>query len=961
MKRLPIEEHPLNTYNYLFQDYLLMKKLILGLLTIFMVMGAFAQMPDVNSKIPFDPKTDKGVLKNGLIYYVRANHTPKNRAELMLVVSAGSILEDNDQQGLAHFCEHMSFNGTKNFPKNELINYFESIGMEFGPEINAYTGFDQTVYMLKVPLDSVKYMDKGLQVLYDWACQVTDSDDEINKERGVIHEEWRSGQGAQQRMMKQWLPVFFKDSHYADRLPIGKMSVVDSCPPSAIRRFRHDWYRPDLQAVIVVGDFDQKKMVQEVKDKFSNVPVHKPERLKPSYGVPPQKGTQIKIVTDPEATYSSANLYIKHPMELDTTVEGYREMMMHSLYNSMINDRLSEIAQKANPPFVYARSSYGGLVGPVDVYSSMAITHPGKIPEGLKAVLIENQRVKEYGFTKTELERAKASMMSTMQTAYNERDKRESIDLANEYSRNFLMRKEPVPGLEKEYEYYKDFMPTIKLTDVNALAKKWLTDDNRVLIITAPDVKGVPVPTENDIKQLLAEVDTAKVTPYKDQVSDAPLMPKEPTPGKIISEKKIPDVDAEEWTLSNGAKVILKKTDFKDDEILFSAYGPGGYSVFPSSDDVSTDFATTIMQMSGLSDFTAPELDKKLAGKVVSVDPFIRMLTQGFQGSSSKKDAETLMQLVNLYFTHPRFDQSAFDSYMTRMESQLDNRKASPEAAFSDTFRVVTSNYSPWVRPLTKETLKEANFDRIQAIDKDRFSNAGDFKFIFVGNIDFDKMKPLVETYLASLPSTGKTDKWKDLGIRPPKGAVEKKVYKGTEPKSIQYIQFHGPLKYDTKDIVELDALAKILTTRLLESIREDKSSVYYIGAQPSFSKLPEPEYTMTIYYGTDPKKIDTLKTAVFNEIKDLIKNGPNEEEVHKAMEKMLRERETNLRENSYWLTALKSYYLNHDGDFSTFNQFNTEVNALNPAELQKAAKWAWDFNNYVSVALLPEKGTPNK
>ena len=938
-----------------------MKKLILGLLTIFMAMGAFAQMPDLNSKIPFDPKTDKGVLKNGLTYYVRANHTPKNRAELMLVVSAGSILEDNDQQGLAHFCEHMSFNGTKNFPKNELINYFESIGMEFGPEINAYTGFDQTVYMLKVPLDSAKYMDKGLQVLYDWACQVTDSNDEINKERGVIHEEWRSGQGAQQRMMKQWLPVFFKDSHYADRLPIGKMSVVDSCPPSAIRRFRNDWYRPDLQAVIVVGDFDQKKMVQEVKDKFSNIPVHKPERKKPNYDVPFQKGTLIKIVTDPEATYSSANLYIKHPMELDTTVGGYREMMMHSLYNSMINDRLSEIAQKANPPFVYARSSYGGLVGPVDVYSSMAITHPGKIPEGLKAVLIENQRVKEYGFTESELQRAKASMMSMMETAYNDRDKRQSISIADEYSRNFLMRKEPVPGLEKEYEYYKDFMPTIKLADVNALAKKWLTDDNRVLIITAPDVKGVPVPTENDIKQLLAEVDTAKVTPYKDQVSDAPLMPKEPTPGKIISEKKIPDVDAEEWTLSNGAKVILKKTDFKDDEILFSAYGPGGYSVFPSSDDVSTDFATTIMQMSGLSDFTAPELDKKLAGKVVSVDPFIRMLTQGFQGSSSKKDVETLMQLVNLYFTHPRFDQSAFDSYMTRMESQLDNRKASPEAAFSDTFRVVTSNYSPWVRPLTKETLKEANFDRIQAIDKDRFSNAGDFKFIFVGNIDFDKMKPLVETYLASLPSTGKTDKWKDLGIRPPKGAVEKKVYKGTEPKSIQYIQFHGPLKYDTKDIVELDALAKILTTRLLESIREDKSSVYYIGAQPSFSKLPEPEYTMTIYYGTDPKKIDTLKTAVFNEIKDLIKNGPNEEEVHKAMEKMLRERETNLRENSYWLTALKSYYLNHDGDFSTFNQFNTEVNALNPAELQKAAKWAWDFNNYVSVALLPEKGTPNK
>jgi zinc protease len=922
---------------------------------------ALPQTFDLKEKIPFDPSVSKGVLSNGLTYYVKSNSTPKNRAELMMVVSAGSVEEDADQLGLAHFCEHMSFNGTKNFPKNELIKYFESIGMEFGPEINAYTSFDETVYMLKVPLDKEEYIQKGLQVLYDWACQVTDSDTEVNKERGVIHEEWRSGRGAQERMMNKWLPVFLHNSKYAERLPIGKMEIVDNCKPEVLRRFRSDWYRPDLEAIIVVGDFDQKKMVSMIREKFAAVPKKLNERKEETFPIPGHKETLIKIVTDKEATNSSASFYIKHPMIIDETVGGYRDLIIHSLYNQMINERLSELTQEANPPFVTAQSGYGGLIGPSDVYSSTTIAHPGKITTGLRALLIENERVRKYGFTESELNRTKSALLKSMETAYNERDKRESMDRAEEYSRNFLMRKEPVPGIEKEYDYYKAFMPDIKLEEVNVLAKKWITDDNRVVVITAPEKPGISVPKEEEIRSLLAELQKMDITPYKDVTSNEPLMKTIPLPGKIVSEKKIPEVDAVELTLSNGSKVVLKHTDFKDDEILFNAYSLGGTSLYPQSDDVSASFASIIMDNSGIADFNLIALQKMLAGKEVSVAPFINMLTQGFDGSSNISDLETLLQLVHLYFTNPRFDENAFSSYISKMRSQLDNKEVSPERSFSDTLRVVSANYHRRMRPLTKEMLDEAKFPRIESIAKERFSNPGEFIYFFVGNIDTANIKPMIEKYLASLPSNGKTEHWKDLGIRKPNGVVEKTVLKGTEPKSIQYIIFHGLINYSTKDLIELDALSKILTTRLLESIREDKSSVYYIGAEPGFNRWPEPEYTITIYYGTSPEKLKELKESVFSTISDLIKNGPKQEEVDKAREKIKRERETQLRENTFWEATLKSYYLNRNGDFKAFTEFGPVVEHLSPDALKVAATHLFDFKNFISVALKPEAGVKEK
>ncbi len=933
-----------------------MRKLSFLILFLWATLQLVAQPFKLSDPIPFNPATSKGVLKNGLTYYIKSNSTPKNRAEMMLVVSAGSILEDSDQRGLAHFCEHMNFNGTKNFPKNDLIKYFESIGMEFGPEINAYTSFDETVYMVKVPMDNEEYVQKGLQVLFDWASQVTDSDDEIIKERGVVHEEWRGGQGAQKRMMNQWLPVFLKNSKYADRLPTGEIEIIDKCQPEVLKRFRNDWYRPDLQAIIVVGDFDQNKMARMIQDKFSAIPSKINPRKKELFPVPGHSETLVKIVTDKEATYSSASVYIKHPMVIDLTVNGYRTSMLNNLYNQMINLRLSELTQKENPPFVMGQAGYGGLIGPSDVYTSVAITHPGKIPEGLKAVLLENERVKKFGFTQSELDRNKNAMLKSMESSYNERDKRESMSIAQEYSRNFLMRQEPTPGIEMEFEYYKAFMPTITLAQINALAQKWITNENRVVIITAPELAANPAPTEAEINKVLEEVQNQTIEKYADETSKEPLMKSIPIAGKVTGEKKISEVDATEWTLSNGIKVVLKQTDFKDDEILFTGYSKGGWSLYPQADNVSASFASTIMDMSGIADYKLTTLKKMLAGKEVSVTPTIKMLTQGLEGTSNVSDLETLFQLINLYFTKSRWDESAFSSYITRMRSQLDNKDVSPEIAFSDTFRYVTSNYNPRMKPLTKEMLEEAKFNRIEQIGKERYSNPGAFTFFFVGKIDPVSFKPLVEKYLASLNSGSKAENWVDLGVRKPSGVVEKIVRKGKESKSIQYIQFHGKLNYTTKDILEIDALSKILTTRLLESIREDKSSVYYIGAQPGTNKLPVSEYDMTIYYGTSPEKINELKTSVFAIIHDLIENGPKQEEVDKAREKIKREHESNLRENNYWQSTLKSYYLNMNGDFKTFLEFDQVTNDLSLQSLKSAAARTFDFNKYISVALMPEE-----
>ncbi|MDX9882040.1 MAG: insulinase family protein [Prolixibacteraceae bacterium] len=932
-----------------------MKKLLSILLVAFSV-NCFGQTGlQKNDLLPVDPKLSTGKLENGMTYYVRANSTPKNRADMFLAVRVGSVSEDSDQLGLAHFCEHMAFNGTKNFPKNELTSYLESLGMEFGPEINAYTSFDETVYMIKVPLDSALFVEKGLQVLYDWACQVSYFDEDIENERGVIREEWRGGRDANERMLQKWLPVFLAGSRYADRLPIGKIEIIDHFKTDVIRRFYNDWYRPDLQAIIIVGDFDQQKMVRQVKEMFSKIPARPNPRQRELFDIPDHQDTKISIVTDKEVQYPVAQVFYKHPMKIAKTLGDYREMIIENLYNGMINIRLNELTQTENPPFIYGGSSFSELFGPKSVYASVAVCQIGKITDGIRAVLTENERVKQFGFTASELERQKASMLKSIEKAYNERDKQESVNYAEEYKRNFLFTEEPIPGIENEFAYYHAFMPGIAIEEVNALAKKWITQENRVVVITAPEIEGTKISTEQEILSMLGEIETQKIEAYQDKVGNQPLIGQEPVSGKITSVKTIGEVGATEWKLSNGATVVIKSTDYKDDEILFTAYSQGGNSLYGQEDDISADIATTILTMSGIADFDNITLDKMLSDKVFSLSPYISDLTEGFSGSSSVQDMETLFQMLYLYFTRQRTDPVSYSSYINRMKAMLENKKASPEAAFKDTFLVTSVNYHPRKRPMTVELLDEARLDRIAQITSERFSDASDFKFFFVGNIDQEKLKPLVEKYIGSIPSTYSGERWKDLHIESPSGVIEKTVYRGQEEKSIHYMSFHGTFDYSKENVIAITALGKILSTRLLEVIREDKSSVYYIDASPSINKYPEAEYSMTIYFGTAPEKVGELKEAVFAEIRDIAQNGPSEEELNKAKEKLLREREVNLRENKFWLGALSSYYRNYDGDFSEFGAFNEVVNSLTIGTIKNASSEYLDFNNYFSVTLKPE------
>ena len=909
---------------------------------------------DLNKDLPMDPQVTKGVLDNGMTYYVRQNSVPKNRAFIYLVVRAGSMDEDNDQQGLAHFCEHMAFNGTKNFPKNSLVNCLQKMGMEFGAEINAYTSFDETVYKLTIPLDKKESVENGWQILYDWACQITDSDEEINKERGVIHEEWRSGKDASERMKQKWLPVLLKDSRYAKRLPIGKIEIVDSCPPENLRRFRRDWYRPDLEAIIAVGDFNKEEIVNKIKEKFSKISSPANKRVKQYYDIPILKGTYISITTDKEATTSNVQIVYKHPMKITKTLGDYREMLKQNLYNSMIGQRLNELTQLENPPFIYAFSGYENFMGDLDSYMSYAICANGKIKDGFKAVLNENERVKNHGFTETELERTKKSMLAYIENAYSEKEKGNSKSYVEECKRNFLMTKEPMPGIENEYNYFKKMLPGITLKEINSLGDKWITDNDKTIIITAPENDSIKVPSKDDILSWYNDVKKGSLSAYHDETVNKPLLEDTIVPGKVVKEKYIKNVAATEWTLSNGATVVIKNTNFKKEEVLFTSYSLGGKSVYDQNMDISADLAASVIENSGIGSFDYISLNKLLADKEVVVSPYLGTLTEGISGNSQVKDLETMFQLTYLYFTDIRVDSLAYLSYMSRIKGALENKKNSPEGVFGDTLGAVSVNYHPRQRPLSIDMLKEANFKDIQKIAKDRFSDASDFKFFFVGNIDLKTFKPLVEKYIGGIPSSYRNEKWRNLHIKAPEGIIQKDVFAGKSSKSLSYIDFHGDFKFKLKNAITLDLIDKILTDRLLKNIREKSSEVYSIYADGSVSKFPEPEYQISVVYGSGPENVEKIQNQVFDQIKNLQQVKPTNDELSKAKKNLLRKRETSIRDNSFWLSYLKNGFLYNEGCFKSVDRYQKKIKGFTTGDIKNGACKYFDFNNFYRISLKP-------
>ncbi len=615
----------------------------------------------VSQKLPLDTAIKTGKLPNGFTYYIRRNTEPKERVQLYLATKAGSVLENEQQLGLAHFMEHMSFNGTKHFPKNELVNYLQKSGVRFGADLNAYTSFDETVYQLPLPTDDPALFKNGMQIMRDWAQDALLDPSEIDKERGVVLEEKRLGKGAQERMQNKYLPMLFNNSRYAKRLPIGTEEVLKSFKPEDIKQFYKDWYRPNLQALIVVGDVNVAQVEKMIKEMFSDL--KNPDKPLPrtKYTIPLLNKNQFMAVTDKEMPYTVAQVMVKHPGAEMKTTSDMRNSIIRSLYNQMMGARFSELLKQADPPFLQGGSSIGGFMAGLDVASAYVVAKPGELEKGFKAVFTEIERARNYGFTSTELDRAKQSYMTSMEATYKEKDKTSSENYVQEYLRLFL-EEEASPGIEYEYNFAKNTIAGISLAEVNAVTAKYLTDVNRDVVIMAPEKDTAALPAEATVNSWIQSVKQNKIAAYVDEVSDKPLLSVKPAPGKVVSEKKISQIGVTELTLSNGVKVVLKPTDFKNDEILINAFSPGGTSLYPDADYQSAAAASSLAGRSGLGEFNSIQLPKMLSGKRVSVSPFIAERTEGISAFAAPKDLETALQLVYLYFTRPRKDPEIFKS-----------------------------------------------------------------------------------------------------------------------------------------------------------------------------------------------------------------------------------------------------------------------------------------------------------
>lgn len=909
----------------------------------------------LTEKIPFDSKVIKGKLDNGLTYYIRPNAKPENKVELRLVINAGSILEDPDQQGLAHFCEHMCFNGTEHFEKNELVSYLQSLGIEFGGDLNAYTSFDETVYMLPVPTEDPETVDKGLLVLADWANGVLLTGEEIDKERGVILEELRIGQGAQQRMRDEYFPIMFKNSMYAERLPIGKKDIIENFEHDVIRRFYKEWYRPDLMAVIAIGDLDPTEMKAKIEAKFGSIEMPKEYRERKEFEVPDHKETYVSIVSDKEAPYTLIQLIYKDDANDTEIWNDYKRDLSQNMYNGMLRARLTELTQTATPPFMFASTSYSGMVRTKNNYSSFAVVGPEGIENGLKTLLVENQRVKLHGFTQTELDRYKTEYLTSLEKQFNEADKTESARYVGEYINNFL-ENEPSPGIEAEYEFTKKALPLVKLEEVNALAEAWIKDFNRVVVIMAPEKEGIVLPTEDQVKSWLTEAENNKVDAYVDAVSDRPLMEKKPAkgnPGSLTINEK---TGIQTYVFENGLTAIIKPTEFKNDEILVSAYSFGGSSIYDDNEFKSAEMGSNLVSESGINGFTKIELEKLLAGKNIRINPYISTLSEGFRGSTTPKDFETMLQMIHLYFTSPNFDEESFKSIISKQKMYLPNLLQDPTTFFRDqvshilTGNHIRGNYIP-----TMEDLDALKFETAKKAYQERFANAGEFTFVFVGNIDGEKDIALIQQYLGSLEGNSSKESFVDRKVNAPNGPLQKTVYKGQDEKSMVSLYFTAPCEYDTKEAYLLSSLADILTIKLIENLREDKSGVYGVGARAYMSKYPVGKYTFSIGFPCGPDNVETLIAAAMSEVEKLKETGPTMEDIDKVKESQRLDYLEGLKKNNFWLNAVKSAKMNDTNMEDIMNKQDL-IDQLDIETLKNVAKKYLIESSNIEIVLKPEK-----
>jgi len=908
-------------------------------------------------KIPIAENVKIGKLSNGLTYYIRNNEKPEDKVELRLVVNAGSILEDKDQLGLAHFMEHMNFNGTKNFKKNELVDYLQSIGVKFGADLNAYTSFDETVYILPIPSDDPEKLDKGFQILEDWAHNALLTNEDIDNERGVVLEEYRLGKGADERMMQNYLPKVLYGSKYAKRLPIGTKENLETFDYESLIRFYKDWYRPDLMAVVAVGDMDVATLEEKIKSHFSSIPAPVNPKPRGIFNLPNHKETLIAIESDKEAAFSRVQVLFKDSenAKADTTLEDYKNSMVRSIFTQMINNRLDELRNGENPPFVFGTSYHGGTWARTkEAYQSFAMSSETGQLTALRALLEENERVKRFGFYEGEFNRAKKDILARLEKSFKDRDKTQSNRIIGEYVRHFL-ENEPIPGIEWEYNYYKEQMPNVELSDVNGVIANYLKDENRVIVITGAEKEGVTKVTEAGVKELLASLENVELQPFEDKAVAASLITELPAMGSIVDYKKDDTLGTTKLILSNGATVTYKITDFKNDEILFDAFSYGGTSLYSNEDYLATAFANRGLTEAGVNNFDKTEMDKMLSGKIVSASPSIDSNSEGFSGSASPKDLEELFQLTHLYFTSLNKDDKAYASYINKQKAFLGNLLANPQFFFQNEMgKFINANNPRYSGFPTPEKLDAANYDLAYQRYKERFADAGDFNFYFVGNIDEKKLVEYSMKYLANLPSKNSKETYKIYDYRPLTGQHTKIVEKGQDQKSSVMILYQGETTYDEKEEHALKSLAEILTIKLIEKLREEEGGVYGAGARGSINKIPYGWYNFSISFPTGPENVEKLKDAAINEVETLIANGPTDKDLAKIKEAQILEYKENLKENKFWIDLLKTADYENKEAAKVFDYENT-VNAMTKEDLQKAAK-KYLTNGYILGIHNPEK-----
>ena len=932
-----------------------MKKLILSTLVLALSISMAAQQPQL---LPIDSAVRVGKLENGLTYYIRHNEYPKQRAEFHIAQAVGATMEEDHQNGLAHFLEHMAFNGTEHFEGKGIIEYFESIGVNFGGNINAYTSLDETVYRLsEVPTVREGIIDSALLVMYDWACGLSLLEEEIDNERGVIREEWRTGAQANRRMWKAINPLKYPGSQYAKRDVIGDTAVINNFTYDALRDYYKKWYGPDLQAIIVVGDIDVDKIEQKIKALWANVPARVNRGERPLYSVEDNIDPIVAIVRDKEAQATRIQLEFKKPQvpkQLRGTDMAYVQNIAIELVCDMFNNRLSELSMKPDAPFVGAGSYYGELVKEKDAFVAVYIPKQGQEIAAYKDLLTQLEKMRRYGFTNAELERVKKETLAAYEKWYNERATVRNITRAQEYIRHYL-DDAPIPGEAWEYEMIQKILPALNVTALNNIAKGLVTDENLIISFQAPEVENIVLPTEEEAVAFLAAVKNEDIAAPEEETIRESLVEKAPKVGKIKKTNYNKSLDVTEWTLSNGIRVIIKPTTFKKDEIRFMATSQGGRSLVATQDLFSAAFATDIVEFGGLADMNITDLQKVLTGKRVSISPSINAYSESMSGSSTIKDFETLLQLNYLYFTAPRRDEEAFQTLMSALESQLANRDKNPKVAFSDSIQLMSTDYSDRTIIINKEALAKVSLNKALEIYKARFANPADFTFFFVGNIDpnDENFQMQVRTWLGGLKTNKKRETASDDKVRVALGNQKNYFTREMETKTasnrIQYTSYDMP--YNLANDLNMEMIGRILSTRYLESIREREGGSYGVGCAGRMNRRPVAYAQLIMQFDTDPEKQQKLMGIIHEEVMTIVENGPLAKDLQKEKESMLKDFEEDLEKNSYWTTILNEYY---NYNINYVEEYKAAVEAITAETVQTTLKKLVDTGNVFEVVMEP-------